>query len=68
MNTLLEPNTLWLVIKHVHYESSSFTDDYSVPKVTKNKGQADQYLHSLNMLNESKTTSYFIVSVPNERT
>ena len=42
MNTLLEPNTLWLVIKHVHYESSSFTDDYSVPKVTKNKGQADQ--------------------------
>jgi len=62
----LKPNTLWLVIKHVHYESSSFTDDYSVPKATKNKGQADQYLHSLNMLNESKTTSYFIVSVPSE--
>jgi hypothetical protein len=62
----LKPNTLWLVIKHVHYESSSFTDDYSVPKATKNKGQADQYLHSLNMLNESKSTSYFLVSVPNE--
>ena len=60
----LEPNTLWLVIKHVHY--GNFADDYSVPKFTKNKGQADQYLHSLNMLNESKSTSYFLVSVPHE--
>ena len=60
-------NKTWLIIKHVHYDSLSFTDDYSVPKFTDNKGKADQYLHSLNMLNESKTTSYFIVSVPNER-
>ena len=66
MNTLLKANTTWLVVKKVSYNSSSFTDDYSVPKVTKNKGQADQYLHSLNMLNESKSTSYFLVSVPSE--
>ena len=59
-------NKTWLVIRHVHYESSSFTDDYSVPKFTKNKGMADQYLHSLNMLNDKKDTSYFIVEVPNE--
>ena len=67
MNNLLKPNTTWLVVKKVEYNSSSFTNDYSVPKFTDNKGNADQYLHSLNMLNESKTTSYFIVSVPNER-
>jgi len=59
-------NKTWLVIRHVHYESSSFTDDYSVPKFTNNKGKADQYLHSLNMLNEKKDTSYFIVEVPND--
>ena len=60
----LIPNTLWLVIKHVHY--GSFADDYSVPKFTNNKGKADQYLHSLNMLNDKKDTSYFIVGVPSE--
>ena len=59
-------NKTWLIIRHVHYESSSFTDDYSVPKFTKNKGIADQYLHSLNMLNEKKDTSYFIVEEPND--
>ena len=58
--------TTWLVVKHVHYDSPSFTDDYSVPKFTINKGQADQYLHSLNMLNDNKNTSYFLVSVPKE--
>ena len=47
-------------------DSLNFTDDYSVPKATNNKGKADQYLHSLNMLNDSKNTSYFIVSVPHE--
>ena len=62
----LIPNTTWLVVKWVHYDSLSFTDDYSVPKATNNKGKADQYLHSLNMLNDSKNTSYFIVSVPHE--
>ena len=66
MNNLLKPNTTWLVVKKVHYDSPSFTDDYSVPKFTKNKGMADQYLHSLNMLNEKKDTSYFIVEVPND--
>ena len=66
MNNLLKPNTTWLVVKWVHYDSLSFTDDYSVPKATNNKGKADQYLHSLNMLNDSKTTSYFLVSVPHE--
>jgi hypothetical protein len=65
MNTLLKPNTIWLVVKKVSYNSSSFTDDYSVPKFTKNKGMADQYLHSLNMLNEKKDTSYFIVEETN---
>jgi hypothetical protein len=60
----LIPNTMWLVIKHTHY--NNFVDDYSVPKATNNKGKADQYLHSLNMLNDSKNTSYFIVSVPHE--
>ena len=66
MNNLLKPNTTWLVVKWVHYNNPSFTDDYSVPKFTNNKGKADQYLHSFNMLNESKDTSYFIVSVPHE--
>ena len=66
MNNLLKANTTWLVVKWVHYDSPSFTDDYSVPKFTKNKGMADQYLHSLNMLNEKKDTSYFIVEVPND--
>ena len=66
MNNLLKPNTTWLVVKWVHYDSLNFTDDYSVPKATNNKGKADQYLHSLNMLNDSKTTSYFLVSVPHE--
>ena len=59
-------NKTWLIIKHVHYDSSGFTDDYSVPKATNNKGKADQYLHSLNMLNEKKNTSYFIVEEPSE--
>ena len=59
-------NKTWLIIKHVHYDSSGFTDDYSVPKATNNKGKADQYLHSLNMLNEKKDTSYFIVEEPSE--
>jgi hypothetical protein len=59
-------NKTWLIIKHVHYDSLSFTDDYSVPKFTDNKGKADQYLHSLNMLNDKKDTSYFIVGVPSE--
>ena len=58
--------TTWLVVKWVHYDSPSFTDDYSVPKATINKAKADQYLHSLNMLNDSKNTSYFLVSVPHE--
>ena len=66
MNNLLKPNTTWLVVKWVHYDRLNFTDDYSVPKATNNKGKADQYLHSLNMLNDSKNTSYFIVSVPHE--
>ena len=66
MNTLLKPNTIWLVVKKVSYNSSSFTNDYSVPKFTNNKGKADQYLHSLNMLNEKKDTSYFIVEEPND--
>jgi len=65
MNNLLKPNTTWLVVKHVHYEGA-FNDDYSVPKATNNKGKADQYLHSLNMLNDHKNTSYFLVSVPHE--
>ena len=58
-------NKLWLVIQHIHYETMN-KDDYSVPKTTKNKGIADQYLHSLNMLNEEKNTSYFIVEKPSE--
>ena len=66
MNTLLKANTTWLVVKKVEYNSSSFTNDYSVPKFTDNKGKADQYLHSLNMLNDKKDTSYFIVGVPSE--
>ena len=66
MNNLLKPNTTWLVVKWVHYDSPSFTDDYSVPKFTKNKGIADQYLHSLNMLNDKEDTSYFIVEEPHE--
>ena len=59
-------NKTWLIIKHVHYDSPGFTDDYSVPKATNNKGKADQYLHSLNMLNDKKDTAYFIVGVPSE--
>ncbi len=35
-------------------------------KETKNKGKADQYKHSLEMLNEEKSVSHFIVSVPHE--
>ena len=66
MSNLLKPNTTWLVVKWVRYDSPSFADDYSVPKFTKNKGMADQYLHSLNMLNEKKDTSYFIVEEPSE--
>ena len=66
MNTPLKANTTWLVVKKVEYNSSSFTNDYSVPKFTNNKGKADQYLHSFNMLNESKDTSYFIVEEPND--
>ena len=67
MNNLLKPNTTWLVVKWVHYDSPHFKDDYSAPKVTNNKGKADQYIHSLNMLNDCKHTSYFLVSRPNER-
>ena len=66
MNNLLKPNTTWLVVKKVNYNSSSFTNDYFVPKFTNNKGKADQYLHSLNMLNDKKETSYFLVEEPND--
>jgi hypothetical protein len=44
---------------------AGFDTDYRVEKETKNKGKADQYKHSLEMLNEEKSVSHFIVSVPN---
>ena len=68
MNNLLEPNTTWLVIRKRAYKMAGFDTDYRVEKETKNKGKADQYKHSLEMLNEEKSVSHFIVSVPNERT
>ena len=64
MNNLLEPNTTWLVIRKRAYQN--FDTDYRVEKETKNKGKADQYKHSLDMLNEEKSVSHFIVSVPHE--
>jgi len=64
MNNLLEPNTTWLVIRKRAYQN--FDTDYRVEKETKNKGKADQYKHSLEMLNEEKSVSHFIVSVPHE--
>ena len=66
MNNLLEPNTTWLVIRKRAYKMAGFETDYRVEKGTTNKGKADQYLHSFNMLNESKDTSYFIVEAPHE--
>jgi len=45
---------------------AGFETDYRVEKGTTNKGKADQYKHSLEMLNEEKSVSHFIVSVPNE--
>ena len=66
MNTLLEPNTTWLVIRKRAYKMTGFDTDYRVEKETKNKGKADQYKHSLEMLNEEKSVSHFIVSVPHE--
>ena len=60
----LEPNTTWLVIRKRAYQN--FDTDYRVEKETKNKGKADQYKHSLEMLNEEKSVSHFIVSVPHE--
>ena len=64
--TLLEPNTTWLVIRKRAYKMAGVDTDYRVEKETKNKGKADQYKHSLEMLNEEKSVSHFIVSVPNE--
>ncbi len=66
MNNLLEPNTIWLVIRKRAYKMVGFETDYRVEKETKNKGKADQYKHSLEMLNEEKSVSHFIVSVPHE--
>ena len=66
MNNLLEPNTTWLVIRKRAYKMAGFDTDYRVEKETKNKGKADQYKHSLEMLNEEKSVSHFIVSVPHE--
>ena len=66
MNNLLEPNTTWLVIRKRAYKMVGFETDYRVEKETKNKGKADQYKHSLEMLNEEKSVSHFIVSVPHE--
>ena len=66
MNNLLKPNTTWLVIRKRAYKMVGFDTDYRVEKETKNKGKADQYKHSLEMLNEEKSVSHFIVSVPNE--
>ena len=62
----LKPNTLWLVIRKRAYKMAGFETDYRVEKGTTNKGKADQYKHSLEMLNEEKSVSHFIVSVPNE--
>ena len=62
----LEPNTTWLVIRKRAYKMAGFDTDYRVEKETKNKGKADQYKHSLDMLNEEKSVSHFIVSVPHE--
>ena len=62
----LEPNTTWLVIRKRAYQMAGFDTDYRVEKETKNKGKADQYKHSLEMLNEEKNVSHFIVSVPHE--
>jgi len=62
----LKPNTTWLVIRKRAYKMAGFETDYRVEKETKNKGKADQYKHSLEMLNEEKSVSHFIVSVPNE--
>jgi len=62
----LEPNTTWLVIRKRAYKMVGFDTDYRVEKETKNKGKADQYKHSLEMLNEEKSVSHFIVSVPHE--
>ena len=66
MNNLLKPNTTWLVIRKRAYKMVGFDTDYRVEKETNNKGKADQYKHSLEMLNEEKSVSHFIVSVPNE--
>ena len=66
MNNLLEPNTIWLVIRKRAYKMVGFETDYRVEKETKNRGKADQYKHSLEMLNEEKSVSHFIVSVPHE--
>jgi len=66
MNNLLKPNTTWLVIRKRAYKMVGFDTDYRVEKETKNKGKADQYKHSLEMLNEEKSVSHFIVSVPHE--
>ena len=57
MNNLLEPNTTWLVIRKRAYKMAGFDTDYRVEKETKNKGKADQYKHSLEMLNEEKEVS-----------
>ncbi len=51
MNTLLEPKTTWLVIRKRAYKMAGFETDYRVEKGTNNKGQADQYKHSLEILN-----------------
>ena len=66
MNNLLKQNTTWLVIRKRAYKMVGFDTDYRVEKETKNKGKADQYKHSLEMLNEEKSVSHFIVSVPHE--
>ena len=66
MNNLLKPNTTWLVIRKRAYKMVGIDTDYRVEKETKNKGKADQYKHSLEMLNEEKSVSHFIVSVPHE--
>jgi len=66
MNNLLKANTTWLVIRKRAYKMVGFNTDYRVEKETKNKGKADQYKHSLEMLNEEKSVTHFIVSVPSE--
>ena len=45
MNNLLKPNTTWLVVKKVDYNSSSFTNDYSVPKFTKECEYGNHKVH-----------------------